>query len=175
MHRRILIIGSLLSKHWKKIVIIVNPEYVFISFVTDCILSTYVKCNNIVTLYHKWSKIILVFVEQFGFMPQVRLDKGKILQALHLPNAIFFHRIWNVFFFFNTLHVPMFNSTITIRKLEIDSVENNLSLVDFYPSFLYCSCSPKLFQNRPCFSYERFWQNFLGEWGNYGEIQFNAF
>ena len=35
----------------------------------------------------------------------------------------------------------MFNSTITIRKLEIDSVENNLSLVDFYPSFLYCSCS----------------------------------
>ena len=70
--------------------IIANPEYVFISFVTDCILSTYVKCNNIVTLYHKWSKIILVFVEQFGFMPQVHLKKGKILQALHLPNAIFF-------------------------------------------------------------------------------------
>ena len=174
MHRRILIIGSLLSKHWKKIVIIANPEYVFISFVTDCILSTYVKCNNIVTLYHKWSKIILVFVEQFGFMPQVHLKKGKILQALHLPNAIFF-TVSETCFFFNTLHVPMFNSTITIRKLEIDSVENNLSLVDFYPSFLYCSCSPKIFQNRPCFSYERFWQNFLGEWGNYGEIRFNAF
>lgn len=150
MHRRILIIGSLLSKHWKKIVIIANPEYVFISFVTDCILSTYVKCNNIVTLYHKWSKIILVFVEQFGFMPQVHLKKGKILQALHLPNAIFF-TVSETCFFFNTLHVPMFNSTITIRKLEIDSVENNLSLVDFYPSFLYCSCSPKIFQNRPCF------------------------
>lgn len=164
MHRRILIIGSLLSKHWKKIVIIANPEYVFISFVTDCILSTYVKCNNIVTLYHKWSKIILVFVEQFGFMPQVHLKKGKILQALHLPNAIFF-TVSETCFFFNTLHVPMFNSTITIRKLEIDSVENNLSLVDFYPSlsFLsFCSCSPKIFQNRPCFSYERFWQNFLG-------------
>lgn len=174
MHRRILIIGSLLSKHWKKIVIIANPEYVFISFVTDCILSTYVKCNNIVTLYHKWSKIILDFVEQFGFMPQVHLKKGKILQALHLPNAILF-TVSETCFFFNTLHVPMFNSTITIRKLEIDSVENNLSLVDFYPSFLYCSCSPKIFQNRPCFSYERFWQNFLGEWGNYGEIQFNAF
>ena len=174
MHRRILIIGSLLSKHWKKIVIIANPEYVFISFVTDCILSTYVKCNNIVTLYHKWSKIILVFVEQFGCMPQVHLKKGKILQALHLPNAIFF-TVSETCFFFNTLHVPMFNSTITIRKLEIDSVENNLSLVDFYPSFLYCSCSPKIFQNRPCFSYERFWQNFLAEWGNYGEIQFNAF
>lgn len=102
MHRRILIIGSLLSKHWKKIVIIANPEYVFISFVTDCILSTYVKCNNIVTLYHKWSKIILVFVEQFGFMPQVHLKKGKILQALHLPNAIFF-TVSETCFFFLTL------------------------------------------------------------------------
>ena len=90
MHRGILIIGSLLSKHWKKIVIIVNPEYVFISFFADCILSTYVKCNNIVTLYHKWRKIILDFIEQFGSMPQVHLKKGKNLQALNLANAIFF-------------------------------------------------------------------------------------
>ena len=103
MHRRILIIGSLLSKHWKKIAIIVNPEYVFISFVTDCILSTYVKCNNIVTLHHKWSKIILDFVEQFGFMPQVHLKKGKILQALNLPNAIFSPYLKRVVFFFQTL------------------------------------------------------------------------
>lgn len=168
MHRRILIIGSLLSKHWKKIVIIANPEYVFISFVTDCILSTYVKCNNIVTLYHKWSKIILVLCLKYTLKKE-RFYKPFICLML------FFSPYLKHVFFFNTLHVPMFNSTITIRKLEIDSVENNLSLVDFYPSFLYCSCSPKIFQNRPCFSNERFWQNFLGEWGNYGEIQFNAF
>ena len=86
--------------------IIVNPEYVFISFFTDCILSTYVKCNNIVTLYHKWIKIILDFVEQFGLMPQVHLKKGKILQALNLPNAFFFHRILNVFFFFKHFSCP---------------------------------------------------------------------
>ena len=83
--------------------IIVNPEYVFISFFTDCILSTYVKCNNIVTLYHKWIKIILDFVEQFGLMPQVHLKKGKILQALNLPNAFFFSPYLKRVFFFQTL------------------------------------------------------------------------
>lgn len=102
MHRRILIIGSLLSKHWKKIVIIVNPEYVFISFVTDCILSTYVKCNNIVTLYHKWSKIILVFVEQFGFMPQVHLKKERFYKPL-ICLMLFFSPYLKRVFFFQTL------------------------------------------------------------------------
>ena len=43
----------------------------------------------------------------------------------------------------------MFNSTITIRKLEIDSVENNLSLVDFYPSFL--QLLPKNIQKQAMF------------------------
>ena len=139
--------------------IIANPEYVFISFVTDCILSTYVKCNNIVTLYHKWSKIILVLLNSLVLCLKYTLKKERFYKPF-IRLMLFFSPYLKRVFFFNTLHVPMFNSTITIRKLEIDSVENNLSLVDFYPSFLYCSCSPKIFQNRPCFSYERFWQTF---------------
>ena len=83
------------------------------------------------------------FIEQFGSMPQVHLKKGKILQALNLPECYFFSPyLKRVFFFFQTLfQCPDVSSysTITIsymkkekkigfhRKLEIDFAESNLS------------------------------------------------